>query len=346
MKRFINLLSVVLLFILASCSTDVDLFADYKDVPVVYGLIDVQADTNFIKITKAFCNDDDNFVNPYAMALVYDSSNYPGKLEAFITEMKSTHDQLYQPTGRVLPLDTITIHNKKAGLFYAPHQLLYYTTERFNTNANGNKYRYKLFVVKPEGDTITSETGVVDGNVSIGTAKMKFQSEPSPRTSPLLFTATEEAALYEIGMQFNYREARPGQPEVKKEVTWSYGMKPIGAYEHVVGNCYQLFYSVNALFTALGNAIGNDTVWDANHPEVIRYIDDFYIVISAAGEDFYNYYQFVQSQQSLSLSNEYSNVEGGYGLFSSHILVRHKVLLSSKTLYDLFDNTGWGFRER
>lgn len=36
--------------VLASCSTDVDLYNDYKDIPVVYGLIDAQADTNYIKI--------------------------------------------------------------------------------------------------------------------------------------------------------------------------------------------------------------------------------------------------------------------------------------------------------
>ena len=340
-------LVLIVLLGLAACSTDVDLFTDYREIPVVYGLIDVKADTNFIKITKAFCNDDDNPINPYEAALVYDSSNYPGKLDAFIEELKSVKGQPFQPTGRRIFLDTVTIHHKEEGLFYSPHQKLYYTTERFNTNGGGDKYRYKLNVVKPDGDTVTSETGVVAGDVSLGVGKVNFQSDPSDQSSVLLFTSTEEGVLYEIGMQFNYWEIHGSQPAVKKEVSWSYGAKPLGAYENVYDNCYQFHYGVNTLFRALDQAIGSDTVWDANHPNVIRYIDDFVVFISAAGEDFYNYYQFTQvMQHGLSLSTEYTNINGGYGLFSSHILVRHTTSLSARTTYDLFRNSGWGFLEQ
>ena len=73
----------------ASCSTDVDLYADYKDVAIIYGLLDYQADTNYIKITRAFCGTNDDPINAHEVALIADSSNYPGKLEARIIELKS-----------------------------------------------------------------------------------------------------------------------------------------------------------------------------------------------------------------------------------------------------------------
>ena len=57
---------------LASCSTDVDLYNDYKDIPVVYGLIDAQADTNYIKNTKAFCSDNSHPIDANFIALIYD----------------------------------------------------------------------------------------------------------------------------------------------------------------------------------------------------------------------------------------------------------------------------------
>ncbi|MBR4147088.1 MAG: DUF4249 family protein [Bacteroidales bacterium] len=346
MKIQVFFIGIIALF-LASCSTDVELYDDYKDIPVVYGLIDSQADTNFIKITKAFCSDNEHPINANEVAAIFDSSNYPGKLDAFFLELKSTHDQPFKPTGRQFFLDTLTIHDKETGLFYAPHQKLYYTTERFNTNSGNDKYRYRLYVVKPDYDTVTSETGVVGGNIAIGTPGVNFQSTPSEQLSRLVFSSTDEGVLYEIGMQFNYWEEHSGQPMTKKEVSWSYGARTLGAYEKVEGteNLFRLYYSVNDLFKVMERAIGNDTVWDENHPNVVRYMDDFYVSITAAGEDFNNYYQYLQTiQNGLSLSSEYSNVKGGYGLLSSRIIVTSKANLSSGTQFDLFRKP-WGFQE-
>ena len=334
--------------VLASCSTDVDLYNDYKDIPVVYGLIDAQADTNYIKITKAFCSDNSHPIDANVIALIYDSSNYPCKLDAFIEELKSSSGQHFEPTGRILWLDTLTIHNKKPGHFYSPHQQLYYTAERFNTNTSGNKYRYKLNIVKPDGDTATAETGIVSGNTRVITSKVDFQSTPSNESNELLFKSTEQAMLYEIAMQFDYWEVYPGKPRVKKEVSWSYGTKRLKKKKKVVGteDFYKLYYSVNTLFNMLETAIGNDTVWDVNHPNVMRYMGDFIVYISAAGEDFNDYYQFTQAMQNgLSLSTDYSNIEGGCGLFSSRILVRNTLRLSSGTRFDLFRKP-WGFQEQ
>lgn len=333
--------------LLVSCSTDVDLYADYKDIPIVYGLIEGQADTNYIKITRAFCGDNDNPIDANIVASIYDSSNYPGKLDVFIDELSSGHGQAFQPTGRRFYLDTLTIHNKKEGLFYAPHQKLYYTTERFNTNSSALKYRYKLSIVTPDYDTVTSETGIVGGDIFIGNA-VGFQSKPSSALSRLLFSSTEEAMLYEIAMEFNYLEGHPGQPLVKKKVSWSYGARPLTAYEKVEGtdNFYRHYYSVNTLFNLLDYAIGSDTIWDENHPNVVRYIEDFVVFIAAAGEDFNNTYQTLQTMQNgLSLSSGYSNIQGGYGVFSSRILVEKVARLTSTTKLDLFRKP-WGFQEQ
>ena len=339
---------IVAVVVFGSCSTDVDIYADYKDTAILYGLLNARADTNYVKITRAFCGTNDNPINAFEAAIVSDSSNYPGKLDVFIEELKSSADQSYQPTGRRFYLDTITIHNKEAGLFYAPHQKLYYTTERFNTNSEGAQYRYRIHVVKPDGDLVTAETGVVDGDINISTANVSFQSAPSNQSSSLIFSSTEEAVLYEFGMQFNYWEVHPGQPMVKKEISWGYGPKTLSEYEKVanVDNIYRFYYSVNTMFNILESVIGNDTVWDVNHPNVTRYIDDFVVFVSAAGEEFNNYYQYAQTMQNgLGYSTDYSAIDGGYGLFSSRIFIEKKVGISSTTKLDLFRKP-WGFQER
>ena len=347
MKKNISFISMIILF-LASCSTKVDIYSDYKEIPVVYGLIEAEADTNFVKITKAFCGNNDNPINAFEVAQIYDSSEYPGKLDAFIVELKSNYGQSYHPTGRKFDLDTLTLHDKKEGLFYSPLQKVYYTRERFNVNHGTERYRYKLYVVKPDSDTVTAETGVVGGDVRVGQTQVSFQSAPTEAVSSLIFSSTEEAVIYEIGMQFRYREGHTGQPMVTKEVHWSFGARTLGGYEKVenTDDLYRVYYSLNTLFNYLERAIGNDTVWDENHPNVVRYMDDMTVFIAAAGEDFNNYYQYLQSSQNgLSLSSEYSNVEGGVGLFSSRLFVRNTVNLSPRTKFDLF-NKPWGFREQ
>ena len=347
MKKRFTFVFLMALF-LASCSTKVDIYADYKEIPVVYGLMEAEADTNFVKITKAFCGNNDNPINAFEVAQIYDSSEYPGKLDAFIVELKSNYGQSYHPTGRKFDLDTLTLHDKKEGLFYAPHQKVYYTQERFNVNHGSEKFRYKLYVVTPDSDTVTAETGVVGGDVRVGQTQVSFQSAPTEAVSSLIFSSTEEAVIYEIGMQFRYREGHTGQPMVTKEVHWSFGARTLGGYEKVenTDDLYRVYYSLNTLFNYLERAIGNDTVWDENHPNVVRYMDDMTVFIAAAGEDFNNYYQYLQSSQNgLSLSSEYSNVEGGVGLFSSRLFVRNTVNLSPRTKFDLL-NKPWGFREQ
>ena len=85
MKNLI--LSLSLLACLAmfnACSTDVELYADYKDIPVIYGLIDAEQDTNYVRINRAFSGSNDNPINANEVALIADSCNYPGKLNAYL----------------------------------------------------------------------------------------------------------------------------------------------------------------------------------------------------------------------------------------------------------------------
>ena len=335
--------SLILLF--CACKPEIQLFADYKEIPVVYGFIDINADTNFIKITRAFGSTNSDPIDPYEVALIYDSCNYPGKLNAYIEELKSSQGGPYQPTGRLLLLDTITIHDKEAGQFYSPDQLLYYTTEQFNTNIGTSKYRYRLNVIIPTGDTIIAETGIVGGEIGVITPKVNFQSQQSDQMASIVFSSSDEATLYEISMQFNYLEGHPGQPLTQKEVSWSYGTKRLTEFEKVAGtdNFYRMYYGVNTMFSYMRAAVGSDTIWDVNHPNVTRYIGDFVVSLSAAGEDFGHYY--LSAQPSLSLASEYSNIEGGWGLFSSRIQINKVVDLSFKARYDLFCEP-WGFLEQ
>ncbi len=336
--RFL-LLGCVLLGWLASCSTKVDLYADYKDVPVVYGLIDVTQDTNYVKIIRAFSGSNDHPVDATEVALIADSSNYPGKLDARIVEYKATVGAQYTPTGREFPLDTITIHDKEEGVFYAPHQKVYFTTEKFNLDTPSAKYSYHLVVYTPT-DTITSETRLVGGeDFKILTNSVTFTPNGQDKTGKISFKPAGNAVVYEVRLAFNYKEKKMSEPMVDKQVGWSYGASHIDDLEYENGH-YLVKYNQATLFNLLSTAIGADTL------NVVRYIGTFEIHVAAGGRELYNYIQINSPSEGLTQTiPDYTNVEGGFGVFSSRINLSSTALLSARTQTDLI-GMNWGFKQR
>ena len=352
MKTYYHLLLFVFFgAFFASCSTDVEMYTDYKDVAIIYGLLNYQSDTNYIKITRAFCGTNDDPINAHEVALIADSSNYPGKLEARLIELKSTIGSQYEPTGREFVLDTMTIHDKEEGTFYSPDQKVYYTTEQLNASTNGSRYKYRLKVVKPDGDTVTAQTTMVgDEEFRILSGSANFQLGHTNAMGKIVFRADGMASLYDVKVRFNYSEQHVGEEMKWKHISRSFGTKTIDKYllEEGTENTYYLQYSLNWLFNALESAIGSDTVVDGNHPNVVRHIGGFVISISAGGDDMSMYYSANQAQLNspMSLVSLYTNIDGGYGLFSSRTTIEKTVKLTLFATRDLYSVTAWGFKEQ
>ena len=337
-KLFLSLSLLACMAFFNACSTDVELYADYKDIPVVYGLIDATMDTNFVRINRAFSSSNDNPINAYEVALIADSCNYPGKLDARIIEYKSGFGNQYSPTGRVFVLDTMTIHDKDTGIFYAPNQKVYYTTETFKQNNGSNHYKYRLAVYKGN-DTITSETGIVGGeDFKILTWQTSFMSDSTSNSGKISFTSADNTAFYDVKMYFNYKE-KHGATEVNKQVKWDFGTKSVDELYYEDGY-YVVAYGMNSLFNLLERAIGSDTIG------VTRYFDEnpIEIVIAAGGEELYNYIQVNSQAGGLSQSvPDYTNINGGYGVFSSRINKSRNAKISGRTAADLYGKRAWHF---
>ncbi len=281
----------------------------------------------------------------FRVALIADSCNYPGKLRAYIVEYRNVYGNDYQPTGDTLMLDTTTIQNKQDGIFYSPNQKVYFTTDKdkFSNNNSHSKYLYKL-VVHKGNDTVTAKTGIVGGEgFKIATYSLNFNAEPSDRTGKIKFSAAENAVFYDLEFVFNYHESINGGPMVDKQVSYSCGSKSIDGLT-TENSLYFFTYSENILFNLLEDAIGADTVYDNNHPNVERSFDTkpIQIKLSAGADELYNYIQ-VNSETGFSQAvPDYTNVTGGYGVFSSRISLIQEVSISAGTQKDLYGKP-WGF---
>ena len=317
-----------------SCSTDVDLFADRKDVPVVYGLLDAQADTNYIKITHAIMPDD----NPTNAAADPLQNDYPGKLDVRLTEF-CNGDSLRQ-----IILDTITIHNKQEGVFYAPKQKLYYTTEHLNPNSTSKHYRYRLTITLPDRTLITDTDMVGSDEFRIVSGTADFSGGYLDKAASfLLFLPAENAGIYDIAMSFTFYECRTfASDTVKRTIQW-----PMGSYyttqllHQMEADAYKVYYNHNVLFEELEEVLGDDTLV----PGLRRYLTDFPITVTVqAGGERLAQYRYYHSVEAFNGEGDITLMDGAYGVFSSKMTQTKRLRLGGTTLPELMYQTKWGFR--
>lgn len=335
--KTLKLILSTLLFagLLASCTHEVDLYADYKQVPIIYGVLDAQADTNYIKITRAFYAPGD----ATQIAMNPDSSNYPGRLDVRLTEYLNG-----EPTREIV-LDTITIHNKQEGVFYAPKQKLYYTAEPLCQNATKQHYSYRLTVAFPNGDTISEQCDIV-GNTGfkVQSLAFNFSKEYFGRRRQFRFKPATSGALYEFKLGFTFLEQRtPDSDSVPRTMYWR-----LGTYDdnylstHTVEDCYVIEYYPDAFYKELTEFIGGDT----SIAGLKRYITDYPIelTMTACGQNLRQYIHFNDPSNMVTPGDlEFSLIEGGYGVFSSRTSRITDLRLAGTTVPDLLEMTNWGF---
>lgn len=177
--------------LLGSCTPELDLNAEYKDVTVVFGLLNPSDSAHYVKIYKGFLTDG----NAYEVASYLENISYIDSidvtLEEYVNEVKI----------RTISLDTTTIISKDPGDFAYPLQILYYTDETLNQDAN-----YKLKIVnKYSGKVVTGETPVVN-DFLISSPTTSTLNLNIIRESFIKFRKASNATAYDIYETFYYFE--------------------------------------------------------------------------------------------------------------------------------------------
>ncbi len=312
------ILIVGLLFI--SCSTEVDNYADYKDITVVYGLLETSADTTFVKITKAYLGPG----NALLFAQIPDSSNYPGKLNVYLIGKKN---------GVELPkiaLDTITIHNKKAGdsIFYYPDQLLYYTNAHIDQAAT-----YTLNIEKPTS-TVTSVTKVVQNfQVVYPPNRINFAATTA---SQIKWNTGINGRRYDIVLHFNYKELQPGNPDtLDKVMVWGMGTRK--STDLNGGEELQVSYNGEEFYTRLGQELENIL-------NVKRWAGKVDVLISCGGDELSTYIDVNKPSNSVVQEvPKFTNIDEGFGIFSSRLNMVRSYPLTVQSEIKLVEEHDWGF---
>jgi len=306
MNYFVRLLFLFTLFAITfSCKTDFNINAGYKEITVVYGLLDQNEVTHYLRITKAFLGEG----NALVYAKIPDSSLYGPELKVNLLEIHASNDY------KTIVFDTALIQNKDSGTFFAPDQVMYKSNVVLNP-----KYIYELDLKDTiTGEVVTSKTNLIQ-NFSIVTPKPGRRSIGFSRDVLNEQKFEWKSALYgkryQPILKFYFKETSSPNDTIMREIDWVFELKTSNGVEG--GEDMSVSYLNEDFYKLCESQIPYS---DQNKEDAVRVrlADHFDLSFTMVGDEFSTYLDLNGPTTGLLLEKPaYSNIINGIGVFSSH----------------------------
>lgn len=300
MKKLLLFCSLGFLF--TTCSTELDILDDWKETMVVYGLLDPSIDTQYVRIEKAFLGPD----NALSMAQNYDSINYPGGLNVYLSKFNSSGVLV-----AAYPMNFDTSRNKDAGIFASPRQVL---------------YSIPTAAIAPMDPTYTYRIDISHGNISVNATTSLVPNfiitRPFPGSIDLRkmtpntmvsvqWNGSANARIYQVAARFYYRE-RDLSNNITNKVTPDWLIRTVKTTASNAASPQSIDFDPNSFYQYLSNILVNDPNVTAREADSLKF------VVYAGGEELATYMEV--NAPSTSLVQEkpvYTNINNGLGLFSA-----------------------------
>lgn len=320
MKSFLNALWISGLCVtLFSCDNEVILSAEYEDTTVIYGLINANADTQFIKVNRAFL---DGNTNALSLARNPDRLYY----DSLTVQLRDL------ATNGIIPLDTIVLP-KEDGIFTNERNILYFTDSALLANRN-----YRLEVIQADGKLTYADAVTLD-TMQVSRPQIdNLRVRPLPLTSNngsildynFQFSHSARVAEFEATLYLNYQEQLPNGSRVPKSIAI-----PIGKVVNddlVARTDAEIEFPGRRFYETIANAIDPSN----QNPKILDPQNNITIEIYAADEEFAFYADIYGPIDGLAqVRPEYTNIENGIGLFASRSRTIAKTRLSDPSRQQL-----------
>jgi hypothetical protein len=291
-----------MLLLLMSCETDFDINSDWKDITVVYGLIDQTDSVHLIKINKAFLGPG----NALQYAAIEDSSSYGSNLEVTLLEKLNNSE-------RSIVFDTTSRYPKDPGLFYYPHQVLYQSSSKLYADG-----LYTLNIRnKLSGKVITAETPLIHDFIikwpKPGTVKFEFKRS-TQTDQKFNWNSAVNGKRYQINVKFYYKESSLPGDTLVRSAEWV--QSPEKSDDALIVQEMESAYLNEMFYTTCLNQIpyADAAKEAAVNTRQVLYVDFIFTVIG----DKMNTYLEINEPSSSVLQDkpEYTNITNGIGIFS------------------------------
>jgi hypothetical protein len=320
-----SLLSFCLtLLVFSGCDDTFVVNADWKDITIIYGLLNQNEkdSIHYIKINKAYLNENTSAIE---LAKEPDSLYYKDSLTVLLEEWNGSN------LVRNIYLYKEFSNNKDSGMFAYPGQYLYRTPV---TPLSVN-YLYKLVVKNPQtGKEMTSQTTLV-GNLSPLFPKQNGQiTFKSTSVYDIKWYSGKNAFFYDLTIDINYIEYPRSNPTLisTKVIHW-----PIFSYQRTTDLSGMELMTISLPGVAFFDIMNENIPVDMN---IDREFKSFDLNFSAGGQEIYYYINVNKpSIGIIQKKPEYSNINNALGVFSSRNQNNIHAYLSSISLDELKKNS-------
>jgi hypothetical protein len=311
-------LLLVLVMGWSACSTEVNLEAEWKDIPIVYGFLNIQDTAHYVRVQKAFLEPGGDALQ---IAQVSDSIYYDGINVVLENRTQGTSFVLQRVNGEDEG------YFKEEGLFANSPNILY----KLDAEEAGLEGGDEVSIRVERGDELppaTAETIILNEIDSVATSPSNTINRW--RYNQMLAVAWSpgpEAQIFDVRFIIHYREVTPGQGQdpVEKTLEWvvnkSILRQDSDSQREKVDIPGQGFYSF--LGASIPPSEGEIRLFD--------YID---IIITGAGEEFRDLVLVEQANTGITSAQNipvYTNIEEGLGVFTSRFqLVRRGIRIGNE----------------
>lgn len=296
---FVLFLLAVGSLLFTRCSTDFDITSEYKEVMVVWGLLDVQDEDHYIRIQKAYL---DQQTSALVLAQEPDSIYYPDILNVTLTE---------SGTNKVMNLarvdgDTLGIQ-KDSGTFAASPNILY----RLKANLDANR-SYTLKIENTmTGLMATSTTEMVKDFTVTRPFETQMVNFVGPSDFFAFWTVPDNGRIHDLTIRLHYSVAAADKPNTilrQEFVDW-----PVILRTDIFDDQGRINISGQSFFQGVQSFLDPE-------PNTVRYFDslDFKWVVGTPTLSDYISYNIAGTGITQDLATtQFTNIENGLGLFTS-----------------------------
>lgn len=290
-NKYIYIFFISVIFFQYSCSNEIDLLAPKKEIPVVYSMLSLDDSIQIVRVERAF----QATVSPDQIAQLTDSIYYDN-LHVSLNDILLTES-----------MDKDLFPPRDSGFFANTPNRFYYIPSSAITLVAGNNYHLSLKLNDLE---IAKSETILISNFSISSPRVTDLLSFDRSNVTFRWTNPEDHYLYDITLQIRIHEL---STSINREITLEW---PLG--RELTSNRFEfdgdLFY--NFLGTHLEPI-----------PGLTRSLKSIDLIVLASGKV---YQEFINiSQQNMGVTGiqslpNFSNIEGGVGIFGSRSFAKRK----------------------
>lgn len=321
LKSRLWLLSLIIMpLMLVSCKAEFNPNDDWREIPVVYCILDQDDDTTFVRVQKCFLGEGDQRV----YATVGDSINYPEgaitvRLEAWNTWIDNDggFHRYGESPDTVFDFTYTESIDKEDGVFYSGKQPYYYCV---TSGLLDTSYIYHLVIIKTAtGDTIAqSETMLISGEMQLlkpnELTKFQFSGTAGSKSCEISWTKMRNARRYQPIVRFNYRDFIIDHSNtvwdttiIRHYIDIPCSVIKSNMISQVLTTRIDQNYFLSIIKTSIGDEVVNRNI-----------IDTVQIFVNCCTEDLSAYlFSGSHTGSIIQQSHIYTNIQGGLGVFAA-----------------------------